>query len=156
MMRLTATEDIEGTQDQVFAALSDFDAIERQAMRRGIEISRQSGDSDPKSGMAWNAGFEFRGKQRKADIKLTSYSAPEQMVFHNRTGGLDVEMQVDCVALSRSRTRINIVAELSPQTLSARLLVQSLKLAKGGVDKRFSKRMAGLAKDLENKLKRTA
>ena len=155
-MQLTAREDIEAPLDRVFAELSDFEAMERQAMRRGAQVRRKDPAAPQGPGMGWVAAFTFRGKAREADITLTEYTPPERMVFRSVTGGLETETVIELVALSRSRTRIAMDVTLLPRTLSARLLVQSLKLAKGGIDKRFRKRMAGHAKDFEDRLKRTA
>lgn len=152
-MELTAREDIEAPLDQVFAELTDFEGIERQALRRGIDVKRTNDTGAAAQGLAWQAGFKFRGKTRTADIELCEYAAPEQMVFQSVSGGLEARTVVDLVALSRSRTRIGLTTDFGAKTLSARLLLQSLKLAKGGLDKRFKTRMAGLAKDLENRLK---
>lgn len=152
-MELTAREDIEAPLDQVFAQLSDFEAVERQALRRGIEVKRTNDTGAPAQGLAWQAGFKFRGKTRTADIELSEYAAPEQMVFQSVSGGLEARTVIDLVALSRSRTRIGLTTDFSAKTLSARLLLQSLKLAKGGLDKRFKTRMASLAGDLEKRLK---
>lgn len=155
-MELTAKEDIEAPLDRVFAELSDFVALERQAMRRGIEVQRHGGETGVTEGMGWHVQFTFRGKKRDAEITLTEYTPPERMVFDSVSGGLEVHMVVDLIALSRTRTRIGVATELKPKTLSARLLVQSLKLAKGGIEKRFQTRAAGLAQDLEDRLKRSA
>ena len=103
--------------------------------------------------MTWQAEFGFRGKPRTVEICLAEYSPPEQLIFDNASGGLEARLVIDLVALSRTRTRINLATELKPTTLSARLLVQSLKLAKGGLDKRFRHRVAGMAKELENRLR---
>ena len=65
-MELTAHEDIEAPQDRVFAMMADFDTIERQAMRRGLDVTR-TGDG-PGAGMAWDVAFQFRGKRRAAPI----------------------------------------------------------------------------------------
>lgn len=155
-MQLTAREDIEAPLDRVFAALSDFETVERQALRRGIDVQRTQDAGSPEAGLSWRAGFTFRGKKRTADIDLAIYTPPERIMFHTVSGGLTVEMVLDVVALSRGRTRISVEAAMMPKTLSARLLVQSLKLAKGGVEKRFRNRMKGLAQDLETRLQREA
>lgn len=155
-MELTAREDIDAPLDRVFAAVSDFGALERQAMRRGIEVQRRGGAAGPETGMGWEVEFTFRGKIRKADITLSDLDAPERMVFDTVSGGLDIRMVMDLIALSRTRTRISVATELKPRTLSARLLVQSLKLAKGGLEKRYRTRMAGLAGDLETRLQGVA
>ncbi len=155
-MELSAREDIEAPLDRVFAQLTDFEAIERQALRRGVEVQRTDTLAGPAAGMSWKATFRFRGKSRAADVIMSGYAPPDQLVFDSVTGGLETHTTIECVALSRGRTRISIVTLLQPKTLSARLLVQSLKLAKSSINKKFKNRMAVLAKDLEDRLRRTA
>jgi uncharacterized protein YndB with AHSA1/START domain len=155
-MQLTATEDIEAPLDRVFAEVADLETLERQAMRRGIAVQRHGAATPPAPGLGWTVQFQYRGKRREAEISLTEYTAPERIAFHSVSGGLETGFTLDLIALSRSRTRINVATELMPKTLSARLLVQSLKLAKGGLDKRFRQRMAALARDLEARVQRGA
>lgn len=155
-MEITTREDIEAPLDRVFAEATDFDHLERQVMRRGIEVRRSGGGSGPTEGMGWQTVFRFRGKPREADITLTEYDPPHTMVYRTLSGGLEALTRIDFVALSRSRTRVGMKVELAPKTLSARLLVQSLKLARGNIEKRFKVRMAEYAKDLEDRLKRGA
>ncbi len=152
-MQLTAREDIEAPLDRVFAEITNFDSIERQALRRGVEVRRTDEVAGPAAGMSWRAGFGFRGKMREADITLREYTPPERLVFDSEVGGLEAKTVIELVPLSRGRTRINLVSQLVPKTLSARLLVQSLKLAKGGIDKRFRTRIARFARELEDRLK---
>lgn len=155
-MEFNTREDIEAPLDQVFAEVTDFDQIERQIMRRGVEVRRVGETATPGPGMGWVAGFVFRGKPREAKITLTEYDRPNSMIYHTVSGGLEARTKVDFVALSRSRTRVGMAVTLEPKTLSARLMVQSMKLAKGNLEKRFRVKMADYAKDLEDRLKRTA
>ncbi|MBV2358688.1 SRPBCC family protein [Thalassococcus sp. CAU 1522] len=155
-MQVNAREDIEAPLDRVFAELTDFEAIERRALRRGIEIRRTDGLAGPQAGMAWQTTFRFRGKPRDATVILSEMKAPETLVFTSNSGGLDIVTRVDLVALSRGRTRVSVESELMPKTLSARLLVQSLKLAKGNINTRFRKRVGLYAKELEDRLNRMA
>jgi hypothetical protein len=60
------------------------------------------------------------------------------------------------VPLSPNRTRVNLVLKMSPKTLSARLLVQSFKLARSSINKRFKARMAQYAREIENRVVKTA
>ncbi|MBV7396016.1 SRPBCC family protein [Mameliella sediminis] len=153
-MELTAREDIEAPQDRVFAMMSDFDTIERQAMRRGVEVSRTA--EGPGAGMAWDTGFRFRGKRRQAQVTLTEYQPSERLVFTSVSGGLTMVLTLDIVALSPGRTRINATTTMSAKTLSARLFLQSMKLARGGMDKRFRKGVAELAGAMETRLRGAA
>jgi len=65
-------------------------------------------------------------------------------------------MRVDLVALSRGRTRLSVDLALEPRSISGRLMVQSLKLARNNLTKRFRLRVADYAVDLEDRYKRTA
>ncbi len=149
-MEFSAKEDIEAPIEQVFAVITDFDAVERQALRRGIKVTRTH-DAGNEVGTEWSAGFKFRGKEMSADIRLAERNAPELVVFAAKAGGLDTGMSVDLTALSPRRTRMTVTAQMQPKTLSARLLVQSLKLAKGRVTRKFSVRVAQYAKSIEER-----
>ncbi|MCR8546747.1 SRPBCC family protein [Salipiger sp. P9] len=154
-MEFSTKEDIEAPLDRVFAEVTDFEHLERQVMRRGIDVRRVSGDpATPSEGLSWSAGFRFRGKGRKAEIALSEYDAPNTICYHTVSGGIEAMTRIDFVALSRARTRVGMRIELLPKTLSARLAVQSMKLAKGNMEKRFRVKMAEYAKDLEDRLKR--
>lgn len=155
-MKISSREDIEAPIDFVFAQVSDFPALERSAMRRGAEITRADALETPGPGMAWETRFDFRGKRRQVKLELISYDAPNGMRFSATSPLILGDIRVDLVALSRGRTRMNIEVEIQPRTLSARLLVQSLKLAKGNVTKRFEMRMASYARDIEDRYSRQA
>jgi len=64
-------------------------------------------------------------------------------------------MRVDLVALSRARTRLSVGLDVTPRTLAGRLMIQSMKLAKGNLSKRFRLRVADYAMDVEERNKRT-
>ncbi|MHA6344561.1 SRPBCC family protein [Roseivivax sp. CAU 1761] len=152
-MKFAIREDIEGPLDRVFAALSDFEAMERAARRRGVELDRAGEVARPRAGLTWQARFPFRGSAREAEIRLAEFAPPERMVFDGVSGGLETRTVLDVVALSRTRTRVAGEVELVPRTLSARLLVQSLKLARGSVEKRIKARASAYAGELERRLR---
>ena len=153
-MEFSVKEDVEGTQKEVFDALGDLEAIERAAMRRGVEISRTDPPGGPGEGSTWAVRFRYRGRMRDAEITLTEYAPPQRMACLAHSGGLDVRTVLDVVALSRTRTRIAADTVLMPRTLSARLLVQSLKLARSSITKRIKARSTEFARDLETRIRR--
>lgn len=155
-MKFSAREDVAAPIDQVFAALNDFDGFERQAMRRGAEVQRVDPLTQAGVGMKWKVYFRMRGRRREMDLELVRYDAPNEMVFGVSSAGITGTFTVELLALSRSRTRIALAAEITPLTLSTRLFVQSLKLAKSSLNKRFKLRVADYAKTLEERLQRSA
>lgn len=155
-MKFTTKEDIEAPIDEVFSILSEFEAFERSAIRRGIEVQRV-GDSDTAhAGMTWNAHFLLRGKPRDLQLVMVQYDRPNVMRFEADSQGLDGFMTLELVPLSQRRTRMSVSLELKPKTLSARLLVQSLKLAKTNLTKRFKLKVAHYAKNMEDRCQRSA
>lgn len=140
-MNFFANQDIDAPIEHVFAAVSDFDGFARQALRRGADVTRLDALEGPCAGMAWKAVFSFRGKERKMRIELLDVDAPNGLKAKSSTKGLETVLVLQLVAMSKERTRMSIDLELIPQTLAARLLVQSLKLARGNVSKRLKKRL---------------
>lgn len=150
-MKFTAQEDIEAPIEHVFSHVTDFAALERSALRRGIEVQRVIDKPEPGPGMTWDAAFMLRGKRREMAIALVEFDAPNSLVLTALSPNIDGRLVVDLVALSRNRTRLNLSIDIKPRTLAARLMLQSLKLARGNVDKRFHKRLAEFARDIEER-----
>lgn len=155
-MKISTREDIDAPIAHVFAKVSDFQNYERAAMRRGVQVRRINGQDITGPGMAWQAEFDFRGKRRTMDIVLEDYEAPTELKFAATSGGLTGTCEIELIALSPGKTRMKLVVDLKPQTLSARLLVQSLKLAKGRIETRLQTRIAEFSADVASSYIRTA
>ncbi|MTJ05414.1 MAG: SRPBCC family protein [Sediminimonas qiaohouensis] len=153
-MKFSTKEDVDAPISKVFDTLADFEMIERAAMRRGVEVQRTDTLSKPGIGASWHAKFNMRGKQREVDIFVPSYDPPNEITMHSQLQGLQSEMKIELVALSRQQTRLSVVANLKPTTLSARLLVQSLKMARTKLNKRFRERVADYARELQERAAR--
>lgn len=155
-MKFSAREDIAAPIEKVFASLCDFEGFERQAMRRGAEVQRVDPLTQPGVGMKWQVNFSMRGRKRDVEIELVRFDVPNEMLFDIRSSGIDGNFTLELLALSRSRTRMAVALDITPLNLSARLLVQSLKLAKNNLTKRFKLRVADYSKSLEDRLQRSA
>lgn len=153
-MKFTTREDIEAPIEQVFEALTNFEGYERQALRRGATVSRTDGLTQPGVGMGWEVTFVFRERKRDMNISVVTYDPSNEMAVKLVSSGIDGGMRAELLALSRNRTRLNVEAEMQAQNLSARLLIQSLKLARGNLNKRFAVRVADFAQDIENRCSR--
>ena len=147
-MKFSSEEDIETPIDRVFEQLTNFEMFERAAIRRGVEIERERGIAQPVVGMAWKARFEMRGRSREARVELTHLDRPNTMRFDAIGKGVDGSFFIDLLPLSPRSTRMSVVLDIEPKTLSARLLIQSMKLAKTNLTKRFRKKVREFAKTL--------
>lgn len=150
-MKFSAREDIEAPIDHVFQIVTDFDAYERQALRRGADVKRLD-DGNYKVGSAWDVAFSFRGKERRIRATLTNVE-PQSLVLEASSPNLEGTTLIELVPLSPARTRLAIAIEMKAKTLTARLMLQSLKLAKASLNQRFKKRVADFSEDVEARYK---
>ena len=150
-MKFSTKEDIEAPIEAVFEMLCDFEGFERSAMRRGAEVQRVDQKPVPGVGMMWNAVFQLRGKRRELELEMVTFDRPNEIVLESTSPGLIGQMGFELMALSRSRTRVLVELEVKPLNLSARLLVQSMKLAKASLTRKYKLRVAEYAKGMEDR-----
>lgn len=148
-MKFVAKEDISLPQEDLFAAVTDYASFERQALRRGAKVTRLDSKAVAGVGMAWKIVFAFRGRERELDAEIAQFQEPDSYSVDGRIAGLNGRFQLDLISLSRSQTRLTCALELVPKSLTARVLVQSMKLSRSTLQARFEKRVASFAKDLE-------
>jgi carbon monoxide dehydrogenase subunit G len=149
-MKFSAREDIEAPIDQVYAQVTDFAGFERQMMRRGADVCRMDPGQPVAIGSIWGVAFTFRSREQCLRAVVASMHAPTDVVIDLASNGLDGKTTVELVALSPQRTRLSVSIDLSAKSLSARLLLQSLKLAKSNLTNRFKKRVAEFSKGIES------
>lgn len=152
-MKFVTNEDIEAPIELVFRAVSDFANYERSALRRGVEVHPADQNELEGALQGWKIAFNYRGKKRHAVARLTDLDSGQGYTIAGVTGGINGNMVVDLVALSKKRTRLKVTMETSANTLSGRLLLQSMKLAKTKLNQRFEKRVGLMAQDLEDGFK---
>lgn len=151
-MQLNTNEDIEAPIDFVFERITDFEGFERAALRRGAELMRRdAGAIDV--GSIWDLHFRLRGKEREATIEVTQFDDPQFLGAHISIGGVLSEGSVELIQLNQKRTRMRVSSKSAPKTFAARLLLQSAKLAKGRIDKRFKSRVNDFASEIEDDFK---
>ena len=150
-MKFSTKEDIEAPVEAVFDMLCDFESFERSAMRRGADVRRLDQMTTPGEGMTWHAVFQLRGKRPEIELEMVTFDRPHEIVLESTSPGLIGQMSFELMALSRGRTRVAVELEVKPLNLSARLLVQSLKLAKGSLTRKYKLRIGEYAKGMEER-----
>ncbi|MEO0753064.1 MAG: SRPBCC family protein [Pseudomonadota bacterium] len=155
-MKFQIKQDIEAPIDFVFEQMTDFKAFERAAMRRGAEVQRVKDGKNGAIGTAWDARFQMRGKERDIQIEVTEHDSPNRIVVSSRAPAMGGDLVVELMSLSRNRTRVDTQLQLAPRNLTAKLLVQSLKLARKNVTQRLNDRLASYAVEVEARYKKSA
>jgi hypothetical protein len=154
-MKVTSRHDIEAPVGFVFQTLTDFDSWERSAMRRGAEVVRTDKMTTIAPGLSWLVRFRFRGKDRKLTIRLTGIDPAARAAFALEGGLFNATSIVDLMELGQNRTRLVMVGEAKPKTLGARLILQSLRLARGRVQRNLDRRVAAVAEEIAVRFRAT-
>lgn len=155
-MKIASRHDIEAPPAFVFQTLTDFDSWERSAMRRGADVTRTDKLTTAGVGLAWLVQFRFRAKDRKLAVRLTGLDAPSRMAFALTGNLFDATCIVDLMELGAKRTRMVVVSEARPRTLAARLMLQTLRLARARVQRRVDGRFATVAQEIEDRYRQQA
>ena len=148
-MRFATKQDIEAPVADVFRIISDFETWERAAMRRGAEVARVDKLRSVAAGMRWAAKFSYRSKPRTMELELTQIDEPNLLRFAGISQAIEGVVSIDLMELGVKRTRMHVVLEVSPRSLTARLFLQSLRLARARIDRKFDQRAAQLAGEIE-------
>jgi carbon monoxide dehydrogenase subunit G len=148
-MRFASKQDIEAPIEAVFQILSDFEAWERAIMRRGVEVDRKDRLRQNGPGMRWAARFAYRGKVRDLEVELVQIDAPTLMRFASVSQALEGVISIELLELGAKRTRLHTAIDVTPRSITARLFLQSLRLARAKLDRKFDQRVAYLAGDIE-------
>ncbi len=146
-MKFTTREDIEAPIETVWAALTDARSFEKKATRKGIEVRGLSGDA-VEFGSSWTAKFDYRGIRREMETVVTGCEAPRLLELDSNVGGLDGFLTAELSEKPEGITCLELTVEIKPASLSGKMLVQTMRLAKGRLDKRYRKRVRHFTKGL--------
>lgn len=140
-MKFSTRIDTDLAAEQLFDMVGDFDALERTLIGRGASVKRIDPAQDPGITMGWKIGFDWRGKARKLLLVVNRFDRPEQIAMAGNSDALDITVKATFVALSRTKSRLIFETELKPRNMRARLMMQTAKLGKAQLDRRYTRRI---------------
>ena len=132
-MKLKVSEDVDAPQEMVWARFTDFSGFEEDARGRGAILNRVGNWTQTVQGVEWRGEVTVRGKSRPITAKVTQLVPQELCIVDSRIGGMNCNQEIIFVPLSTTVTRVALMLDLSADTLTARLLLQTMKLARGRV-----------------------
>lgn len=151
-MKFVAVEDISAPIETVWARVSDFDGFQRRVSGKAGDI-RRTPDGPVGPGTTWNGRATFNGKTRDASVTVVQLNAPAHLLVEGGTEGMKITVDVTLEALSARSTRLTVTSEAKARTLAARLMLQSAKLARQSLAKRYKGRVAAFAEGIEKRAK---
>ena len=132
-MKFKVSEDVDAPQEMVWARFTDFSGFEEDARGRGAILNRVGNWTQTVQGVEWRGEVTVRGKSRPITAKVTQLVPQELCIVDSRIGGMNCNQEIIFVPLSTTVTRVALMLDLSADTLTARLLLQTMKLARGRV-----------------------
>lgn len=133
---------------QLFDAISDFPRMERMLVRRGVDIRRLDPAQEPGAGMAWDMAFDYRGKRRELRLDAIQFDRPERIALAGQSDSMDVAIDMTVIALTRAKSRLIFEMKVRPRNMRARLVLQTAKLGKAQLDRRFADKVGKFLSDL--------
>lgn len=149
-MKFKVSDDVEAPVDWVWGGFTDFDAVESDIRARDAELVRVGDWKEAALGVAWRGSVPVRGKVRPIDAKIAEFRPDEHLQVESQVGGMSCEYDVTFTVLSPEVTRVAITLELKASTLSARLLLQTLKIARRKVIQRLEAAVVRQGTAVEN------
>ncbi|WP_252734098.1 hypothetical protein [Paracoccus marinaquae] len=147
-MKFSTRFDVDDTADELFRAIADHHRLERMLMRRGARITRIDPALEPGAGIAWLIGFDWRGQPRNLRLDVTRHDRPERLSMAGMSDALEVVIDATVIALSRARSRLIFETTMQPRNMRARLMLQTAKLAKPQLDRKFERRIGEFLSDM--------
>lgn len=145
-MQFSSQQDIQAPIAAAFAVLSDFGAMEAAAKGWKVEAKRLDKLTEVGVGMSWDIAFKMRGKRREVIVDLVEFSRPDTLGFAGVSSAFEVSVTVALTEVTPDKTRMKVVFDITPRSLGARLMIQSAKLGKQSLNKKYDQRIAGFAK----------
>jgi hypothetical protein len=136
-MKFKVSEDVDAPRSMVWARFTDFSGLEADTHRQGATLTRVGDWTSPSKGVEWRGEVMVRGTSRALAARVTRLAPQERCLIESRIGGMACSYEMSFVPLSTDVTRVTLVLDLSADTLSARLVLQTLKLARGRVMQRL-------------------
>lgn len=150
-MKFSNRVDVALPADRLFAQLTDIPALERAALKKGVVMRRLDSLTDKGAGLSWEVGFRLRGKPRQMAVEVTRYDAPVRIEYCGLSAGFEVRLVLEFTALAPRRSRMSTLLEIKPRTLGGRLLLQSARLGRAKLDRRYDERIKSFLRDLESR-----
>ncbi|MTD99563.1 hypothetical protein GIY56_04600 [Paracoccus sp. YIM 132242] len=126
----------------LFEIAGDFSRSERALTARGVLVRRIDPAEEPGIGLGWDLEFNWRGQRRTMRLAVTRFDRPSQITLEGQSDQFDLSINMTVVALSLVKSRLLFETEVRPRNMRARLLLQTAKLGKAQLDRKYDQRIA--------------
>ncbi len=103
----------------------------------------------PRKGTGWSGEIKLRGRARPVSSQITNFIHEEVIVIESQIAGIQTIYELRFQGINPPMSRVSATLELKTTTLSVRLVIQSLKLARGRVLQRMTGYLVRRANEVE-------
>lgn len=147
-------EELDVPRDFAFSRFADFTRYEDAARSYGADIRRVNGFARIAEGVSWRGSVVVRGKTRGVEATVTRLQRPEHARMDTSVGGMAVGVDLFFEEIGPDRTLVRVCAQLKATTLAARLILQTVKLARKKIQDKIDSRVVALANQYEAEYRR--
>lgn len=147
-MRLSAEETVAVEKAQAYRHATDVEHLEARGRRAGFEVIREV-DGQSVTEMRWLVRGHFRGRFREARLGISDLRVNESMTVTLVSPRFDVQTRLIFLADGPQSCRLRSDVAVAPRSISGRLLVPGLKLARGRLQRRLAQGLGTAARAIE-------
>lgn len=141
-MKFSTRVDTDKASSELFELISDFSRIEKALVARGAQVRRIDPAQDPGTSLGWAIDFNWRGQRRAVRLDVTRFDRPSRITLEGHSDQFELSIDMTVVALSRAKSRLLFETRIRPRNMRARLLLQTAKLGKTQLDRKYDQRIA--------------
>lgn len=142
-MKISGSKAFKRARERVFDSFADPARMDAVFAEQGVNMRRE-GAGGP--GTVWHLDVISGGKERSMAIALADMERPGAMHMRVTSEMLDADVAFIFSDLPDGGCDVTADIELAPRTLSARVAIQTLRLAKGKVEQRIQRSLTALGR----------
>lgn len=142
-MKIGGSKAFKRPRRKVFDNFSDPARMDAVFGEQGANLRRE-GPGGP--GTVWHLDVTSGGKTRAMAIKLVDMVRPEVMRLHVTSEMVDADVAFVFTETEESACTVTAEIDLAAHTLTARVALQALRLAKGKVEDRIQRALTALGR----------
>jgi hypothetical protein len=118
-----------------FARATDFDRFEAEGFGNLAPFEPRNEIRAPEIGARWRTAAEFQGRPRRFSLELIKMEGPRLLVLGNKTEKYDVEARMIFDEAENGATAFDFKLDAKARSITAKLILQTIQLAKGRIAK---------------------
>lgn len=146
--KISAKSVVELEKSAAFDRLLNLPELERKARVSGVKLVQLSGNGiEP--GASWQLDAKIRGRQTSFQLMIRELQQPDLVLLELISMPFTGHIQIYLKHKNQHLTTIRLNLSADPKTLSARLILHSLKLTKHRQRRRVERSLRALCRYLE-------